>query len=228
VAQEYTRVQLALDAIAADPTSALGYVGLLRALSFPVLQRKTWGDWNGGVTRTHLHDGRVLSLLDVCMETLQRDPVNSLAHCVLYATLYNTQWNIYLPGCTTPVCMEHVAMRAFRYGLAGRFKIHLRYCLTYDRGRMRGLRRCDALEPVLYKTQCVPWTRQLHREFGCIVAYGYPNHMLATLLLGLERVGVLAESHGSMLEDMLECLTLRDCREISHIARGGQRIDHFF
>jgi hypothetical protein len=49
--------------------------------------------------------------------------------------------------------------------------------------------------------------------FHRIESYSRTQHIIETLLLGigrLEATGVLAASHGSMLEDMLELVTLHD------------------
>jgi len=62
-------------------------------------------------------------------------------------------------------------------------------------------------------TRVLSWTRQTHAMFHRIESYSRTQHIIETLLLGigrLEATGVLAASHGSMLEDMLELVTLHD------------------
>jgi hypothetical protein len=64
------------------------------------------------------------------------------------------------------------------------------------------------------------WSRQMHAcgvWQNTSVAAVDTEVMFATLLRGIQRLetmGVLAPSHGSMLEDMLECWTWRDHRDL--------------
>ena len=195
-----TRRDLLLRAIALDPHSVYGYEGLAYLIFFDIYANRTrWPHedrFECTVSPVQLHDGRSLTVLQLCFEILARDLECAYAYGCLFAYMS------YAARECEPRSRDHMCIPgrgSMTIGQIGAEAVRYDPCMPYIR-------------PDLIR-YAVSWAPHLHEVFHETRGDKRLDVLFGTLLMAINRLearGVLVESHDSMLEDMLGGWTLRD------------------
>jgi hypothetical protein len=204
---DYAPLDLILLAAASNSTDTGAYVELARNFYRP---KYPLNDHFASANSIFMHDGSVMTAIDLCVEALTRDWCDGSAYSILFMYIHEnpdhyaqraacgcadgarTNDHVYFPdhGCLT---LNTIGLRALQYGA------------NFLHNVIAGILR--------YTVSMDGWAPRLHRVFSSVYSGAQLDRLFGTLLMGIDQLetsGVLQMSHHSMLEDMLETWTLQD------------------